>query len=457
MSLRISEIHITECGPLARQSWKGLENKNLVLVYGKNESGKSFLIDLLINSLFRNKKSWGYLRQGVNGKIILTGTLAGSDEGTSSRLEFSPQGRSKIKLEDYLEKLPGTGLPPELTRLLVVRAGEVEIERGEHGLTVDFLKNLFSQKKILSEIEREIGETIKNAEILENEGLINIGTRGREAQDYQGAQRNLKQLEELKQAIGESFELAELKTLQDRKKELEEKRNRLEMARRHQAFLLSREIEKIKEELEHFPDEEEISLVKKRIDEFKQKNREAAQFAYQVRKLEEELATRETVEQELGLQEKARAYQAQLLSYEKKKKQEELKITEEKLDQLEELYRRYREKILLIKEKEKDLENKKSLAEEYHWLKSARDNFLKYREVKKPPLPGRMALIASSFMALVAVILLLLQKTVPARPLFVLALLGMIYATWQSFRSREDRSIERERQMLEEEFRKRYG
>lgn len=57
MSLRISEINIAECGPLSRQSWKELENKCLVLVYGKNESGKSFLIDLLINSLFRNKRA----------------------------------------------------------------------------------------------------------------------------------------------------------------------------------------------------------------------------------------------------------------------------------------------------------------------------------------------------------------------------------------------------------------
>ena len=298
MSLRISEINIAECGPLSRQSWKELENKCLVLVYGKNESGKSFLIDLLINSLFRNKKGWGYLRQAVNGRIILTGSLAGSDRDNSSHLEFSPQGKSKVKLEDYLEKLPDAGLPPELARLLVVRAGEVEIERVEHGLTVDFLKNLFSQKKILSEIERNIVDTVKNAEILEAEGRIDIGSKAKEARDYQETQRNLKRLEELRQRINESYELGELKSLQEKKRELEEKRNRLEMARRHQAFLLSCEIEKIRGELGHFLDEEEIAEVKKRIDEFKQKNREAEQLAAQVRKLEKELAVVESVEQE---------------------------------------------------------------------------------------------------------------------------------------------------------------
>lgn len=457
MSLRISEIHIAECGPLARQSWTGLENKNLVLVYGKNESGKSFLIDLLINSLFRNKKAWGYLRREVNGRIILTGSLAGPDGDNSSRLEFSPQGRSKIKLEDYLEKRPDAGLPPEMTRLLVVRAGEVEIERDEHGLTVDFLKRLFSQKKILSEIEREIGETVKNAEILEAEGRINVPARGKDIQNYQDLLKDLKQLETLTQKINESYELGELKTLQDKKKALKEKRNRLEMARRHRAFLLSREIEKIRVELEHFLEEEEIREVRERIEEFKQKNREAALLAAQVRKLEEELAAVESVGKELRLQEKARAYQAQLLTSGKKKKQEELRTTEEKLAQVEELYRRYGEKILLIRQKNKDIENRKSLPEEYHWLRTARENYLKYREVKKPLLPAGMALIASSFLALVTVILLLLHKTGPALPLLILSLLGMFYAVWKSFRSREDRSVEQERRMLVEEFRKRYG
>jgi hypothetical protein len=177
MGLRISEIHLTECGPLPRQSWKELDTKDLVLVYGKNESGKSFLIDLLLNSLFKNKKDWGYVRSEVNGKVVLTGSLAGAGGDGGGQLEFATRGRSKKKLEDYLVELPGAGLPAELARLLVVRAGEVEIIRDQQGLTVEFLKNLFSQKRVISEIGSKIPATMENAQILEAEGRINIASQ----------------------------------------------------------------------------------------------------------------------------------------------------------------------------------------------------------------------------------------------------------------------------------------
>jgi len=458
MGLRISEIHLTECGPLSRQSWKELDTKDLVLVYGKNESGKSFLIDLLLNSLFKNKKDWGYVRSEVNGKVVLTGSLAGADGDGGGQLESATRGRSKKKLEDYLVELPGAGLPAELARLLVVRAGEVEIIRDQQGLTVEFLKNLFSQKRVISEIGSRIPATMENAQILEAEGRINIASRGNEAREYQYLSEKLKTLNNLLAEVSEKYELGELKTLNVKKKELEEKKARLELARRHLAFLLAREVEKTQKELESLPAEEDLSRIKAKIDEFKQKNREAAQLSVQIKKLDEELADKEKVEQELKLQERARRYKAQILWREKKQKEEELRKTEDITKEINDFYNKYREKIQALRQKEKDLESKKPLAEEYQWIKSAKEYYLKLKEAsKKPILRLWPALIIALFAGLAGVLLLLLNKTGLALPFWIVSLLGLIYVMVQFSRSQKGEAGPPELQGIKEQYLQKYN
>jgi len=453
MGLRISEIHLTECGPLSRQSWKELDTKDLVLVYGKNESGKSFLIDLLLNSLFKNKKDWGYVRSEVNGKVVLSGSLAGAGGDGGGQLEFATRGRSKKKLEDYLVELPGAGLPAELARLLVVRAGEVEIIRDQQGLTVEFLKNLFSQKRVISEIGSKIPVTMENAQILEAEGRINIAARGNEAREYQNLSEKLKTLNNLLAEVSEKYELGELKTLNLKKKELEEKKARLELAQRHLAFLLAREVEETQKELESLPAEEDLSRIKTKIDEFKQKNREAAQLSVQIKKLDEELADKEKVEQELKLQERARRYKAQILWREKKQKEEELRKTEDVTKEINDFYNKYREKIQALRQKEKDLESKKPLAEEYQWIKSAKENYLKLKEAgKKPILRLWPALITALFAGLAGVLLLLLNKTGLALAFWIVSVLGLIYVVVQFSRSQKGEAGARELQGIKEQY-----
>jgi len=458
MGLRISEIHLTECGPLSRRSWKELDTKDLVLVYGKNESGKSFLIDLLLNSLFKNKKDWGYIRSEVNGKVVLTGSLAGAGGDWGGQLEFATRGRSKKKLEDYLVELPGAGLPAELARLLVVRAGEVEIIRDQQGLSVEFLKNLFSQKRVISEIGSRIPATMENAQILEAEGRINIVARGNEAREYLNLSEKLKALNNLLAEVSEKYELGELKTLNVKKKELEEKKARLELAQRHKAFLLAREVEKTQKELESLSAEEDLSRIKAKIDEFKQKNREADQLSAQIKKLDEELADKEKVDQELKLQERARRYKAQILWREKKQKEEELEKIENSTKEIDELCRKYRERSQALRQKEKDLESKKPLAEEYLWVKSAKENYLKLKEAgQKPILRFWAALIISLFAGLAGVVLLLLNNTGLALAFWIVSLLGLIYVLLRSSPSQKGEAGAPELQDIKEQYLQKYN
>ncbi|MGC9056943.1 MAG: ATP-binding protein [Candidatus Saccharicenans sp.] len=458
MGLRLSEIHINECGPLSKQIWKNLETKNLVLIYGKNESGKSFLIDLLINSLFKNKKDWGYLRGGVNGKVVLVGSLLNSGGPEPRRAEFSPKSRSANKLDDYLVKVPGPGLPVELTKLLVVRAVEAEIIRHEHGLTVEFLKNLFSQKRIINEIDSRFPDAVKNAKINEDEGRINfVPQKGNEIKNYYDLLDKQKKLNELWQDVNEKYESGELKTLQDKKKALEAKKVKLELARRHLAYKLAQEVEKKKKELEHFPRPEEIAEIKRKIEEFKQKNREVAQLSGQIKKLEEELKAGADVDKELRLQERARRFKALLFSKEKKEKQEELKKLEESTNRLEELYKKYREKVLTQKQKEKELESKRPVVEEYKWLEVVKEKYANLIETGQKPFAAlKPAHIITFLLALVGVILLLFNKTGLALPFLLLFLLGLILVLWQRFRPQKSPEESRELQAVKNEFREKF-
>jgi len=458
MGLRISEIHIDECGPLNKQSWTELEKRNLVLIYGKNESGKSFLIDLLINLLFKNKGNWCNVRGGVNGRVVLTSSLTGSTAKDTGKIEFRVRGRVKKKLEEYLEELPGSGIPADLTKLLIVRAGEVEIVRDEYGLTVEFLKNLFSQKQIINKIRENIKTTIENAEILEEEGRINVSAKTNEVKEYHNLSDKIKELENLLHEVSEKYEMGEIKALNEKKKQLEEKKARLELARRHLAFSLAREVDERKKELEHFPSEDDIAVIKVRIDEFKHKSREVVQISAQIKNLDDEIADKEKVEQELKLQERARRYQARLLWQEKKQKREELIKIEENTQKINELHRHCREKVMNIKQKENDLENKKPLAEEYQWLKAVKENYLKLMVAgKKPLLPLRPITFITLFISLLGVILLLLGKTGLALLFWLLSLLGFIYIIWLSSRLQTGEAEAREIQAIKKKYRQKYG
>jgi DNA repair exonuclease SbcCD ATPase subunit len=298
---------------------------------------------------------------------------------------------------------------------------------------------------------------MENAQILEAEGRINIASRGNEAREYQYLSEKLKTLNNLLAEVSEKYELGELKTLNVKKKELEEKKARLELAQRHLAFLLAREVEKTQKELESLPAEEDLSRIKAKIDEFKQKNREAAQLSVQIKKLDEELADKEKVEQELKLQERARRYKAQILWREKKQKEEELRKIEDITKEINDFYNKYREKIQALRQKEKDLESKKPLAEEYHWIKSAKENYLKLKEAgKKPILRFWPALIISLFAGLAGVVLLLLNKTGLALPFLIVTVLGLIYVVVQFSRSQKGEAGAREFQGIKEQYLQKY-
>ena len=118
MPICIKEINVQHLGPIEKLSLKfGIFN----LIYGLNEEGKTYLVEFLIRSLFKNQKSWRLRPLRAMGKVVLTGLPEGS-------VTFSPS--SEKKLEDYWEET-NIGLPPDFSKLLVVKGAEVEIANVE--------------------------------------------------------------------------------------------------------------------------------------------------------------------------------------------------------------------------------------------------------------------------------------------------------------------------------------
>ena len=91
MSIYIKELTIKNLGPIEKIH---LKFKKLNLIFGGNESGKTFLIEFLIRQLFKVKKKM--VRDNVGkGKIIVNGF---NDE----ILEFP--NSNKTSLIDYIDE-----------------------------------------------------------------------------------------------------------------------------------------------------------------------------------------------------------------------------------------------------------------------------------------------------------------------------------------------------------------
>ena len=68
MSIRIEEINVRDLGPLKGEHHFPLETFNLI--YGKNEVGKTFLVEFLLRSLFRSSKGWRLRDFSAEGKVM---------------------------------------------------------------------------------------------------------------------------------------------------------------------------------------------------------------------------------------------------------------------------------------------------------------------------------------------------------------------------------------------------
>ena len=234
MSLQISKITVQNLGPIARFSAElGIFN----LIYGHNERGKTYLVEFLIRSLFRNVRSWNLRSISGSGKISLNGLK-------EEPVDFSPV--SSFKLEDFWEE-NSPGLPSDISRLLIVKGAETEITtRAEGGVNKAVLRHYLSTRDVLDEIEDKIPKTIRSSKV---DNRLIVGPKTHiliKSRDQLLEQRN--KIDKLFEQINKVYSGAIRKSLESKKEEFEKKLFLLEKAKQYLAFQLHKEIEALEKE-----------------------------------------------------------------------------------------------------------------------------------------------------------------------------------------------------------------
>ncbi len=342
MSLRIERISVRNLGPIEELD-EPLGDLNLI--YGLNESGKTFLVEFIISSLFKKKQYWGQLRDlNCQGRVYVSGL-------SEAPVAFSPaSGRRHKGLADYLKE-PEAPFNLSLLKTLIVRAGDVRI--GPEGLSKDVLKEVFFQRNFYTGLLNDKDRLPRTAQTatIEEDGTIIVDRRG--DRDRAELRAQLNRIDTLIRNFQHRYDRARLRQLQLKKQALEARREALRRARRYRAFVLAGEIEDIKTQLSRLPEEQEIERLQKDLERqlylqelLKNKNAQLKALEPSLKKLQE-------VEVRFQKQRQAKAYMAWRLSTEIRALEAQLQeVPAEAIQQLQidvlkfkELQRHYRQKL----------------------------------------------------------------------------------------------------------------
>ena len=156
MAVRIENISLKNFGPIGSLD---ISLKRLNVIYGQNESGKTYLVEFLLRSIFRQSSSWSIRNLPGQGRVTISGL-------GPKPIPFSL--RIKKKIEDYWEK-DELGLPPNMARLLVVKGGELGFTQSPGGINRAVLKTALTSETLLDQIREPIPKTVQSARIVEQE------------------------------------------------------------------------------------------------------------------------------------------------------------------------------------------------------------------------------------------------------------------------------------------------
>jgi len=264
MSIRIERIQVNRDGPL--QDDFLLEPASFNLVFGRNETGKTYLVEAIIKMLFgvgKHSPFKGILRPWeARGAIRIAG-LPGCVEAVS----FAPSPGEGEQFGSYFEG-SGTVLPPDFAKLLVVRAGETHLSGSAgDGVGEDILKNCLSGEGLLDELEGRILATIQSAEISDDDIVgHNKGPLRDRAQSI--AEREA--LEELLERVNQrSF--GDARSLAQAKVEKEEELAHLDLAKRYHANCLQEQVDDLERSIGQLPGEQDLGVIEGHLRSFREK------------------------------------------------------------------------------------------------------------------------------------------------------------------------------------------
>jgi len=254
MGIRIDRISIDRGGPLKEDF--SFEPGSFNLIYGHNETGKTYIVEAMLDILFRTGKNTPWIKSGSKSRVSTVRDWKHRGQIVVSGLEdkpvtFVPGGR---KLEDFSN--PGSRLPEELSRLMVVRAGDTKLSSAIDGVGSEILSTYLTGRGVLDEVENSIQhKAVKNATI--KNGTIDANQQGL-VSDRLKAKGKVEELRALQLKIDSNASLGAVNTLERKIVTIGEELKKLEDARRHRAFLLNNELRQLELAQEELPSDHEL-------------------------------------------------------------------------------------------------------------------------------------------------------------------------------------------------------
>jgi hypothetical protein len=273
MAIRIDRIKVNRGGPLENDFQ--LEPGDVNLIYGYNETGKSYVVEAIINLLFRTgRKStvgWNLRDWYFAGSIIVSGL------GDKS-VTFKGTGK---KLEDYWDE--ETGLPRDLSRLLVVKEGATLLAEEKDGVGRNILKNYLSGEGLLDRIQEGISNTLQQTSV--KNGQI-IGPARGERKTREQLLNNLKELGSLLKKAENAYTSGVIYDFQQKQNDITNEIEGLEKAKRYHAYRLQTRIDSLNREKKRLPSEKDLSMLESKISIYEETGKRVSDKSEALTKLE---------------------------------------------------------------------------------------------------------------------------------------------------------------------------
>ena len=239
MPVWIDRVIVKNVGPIGKHTF---DFRRFNLIYGLNESGKTFLVEFLLNSLFRHAAKWSLREQPGRGRVSVRGLDA-------EHVNFSPD--SAKKLEDFWEE-EKTGFPRNMARLLVVKGGELDFSsKAPGGVGRKVLKNTLSRETLLDQILQPIQQTVQNAVVQDSEI---VGDRRGKIKDREECAGKLRRLESLLDKVEGNYSRGPIRNLELKLEKVRTSMEEQERAKRHQAYTIHQSLNEWKRKRENLPD-----------------------------------------------------------------------------------------------------------------------------------------------------------------------------------------------------------
>ncbi len=271
MGVRITRLVVRRNGPLCEDF--DIEPVGLNLVYGENETGKTYLLESILRFLFRTGKStpWSTAFTGGGPSAVRRFPLAGKalvSLGDGRTVKFAEEPKTKDKLDDRYA--PAAGLPGELSRIVVVRAGRTRLsENSPDGVGRDVLSAILGGGDVLDEISGRSGMP-QYAKMRVSEGSL-AGNREKARRDHEMHRKRLDLLQKLLDRSASNASAVRLTGFRADLEEVESELRLQEQARAEKLHRLGLRRGELAEELESLPSEEEVFEIRARIGELRRK------------------------------------------------------------------------------------------------------------------------------------------------------------------------------------------